>query len=598
MIKSPFTSSPTMDHHAKKKHALSSKEEVALLNMIQFDMDKCLSLQATINQETTILSMFKGYLEREQHGKYLPLLPLYIQMKQNPSYYDNSLYGEKKFEIECFLKMITFARFIRTEGFRNYIVNTIRYLKQTQPTLQIPAICPPIMDTKLSNSSLVSDVSFGATTSSLDDAATIVSSTGSSIRTLGDTIYDQHVVDELLNSEEDEGEETEKEHRYDRVNALLRGSDADELSSDTASSDDEEEEPTRYNQGRKENFSSKTYDTILTNYKTRHLIPSTLLNIKAVSDFVLSVGRVNSGNMVDPNLFKTKVELKSALFLSFQHIHLLEYLEQDSPDWDIVYTIPSTVDYVSSCKNIPVSVHREFIMKGGGSFSFQINSSKQALLNDLPLEKTHKWKFQVILPYSCHEVFQMLDQHNFNMRVSKQRHSKTSCNNNDILDPHQNNPGGRDFYCHEEGVNISSQGSSIFRFGTSADSKTLNCLETLFYDPQKNQYLHLSKSLGYDSIQNVTENSWGIKMLTITKITNCLTRVCECGFMYFGDTGTKDYFLSPLLTTKDKPGTIYPNLVCNLFDLKRELDFGTQHNTNALRIKCLNLNDSKVLEKR
>ncbi|KAG2381684.1 hypothetical protein C9374_006068 [Naegleria lovaniensis] len=626
----------------------------------------------------TLLSLFKSFLERDCNGRFVPLLSLYLQMKQNPAYYEQALYAEKKKEIESFLRREAFPRFVRSDDFKSHVAKRMRSLKSIPSSsskgsgdnsnLAINSGTVTMINhstqikRQASNSSTQGKLNSSSNTtlsvqsaSTLDDASTLVGSNQSNhSHQLYHALQQQPSTptSSLVSSVNLEAPYSPNlassspnmtsNHESDafEMKASKKDDAADEDDDEENHEDEEEEDDadtesttttttTSSTSGSYQHYQFSVDSTSQTlslpqskSSKSRHSVSRhhALLSNKAVMEYLHAIA--SPMDISTEPLFKTQVEMKSALFFSMDHLSFVKDFENDTPAWEIVYTIPSSTEAVASNKLIPAQIHKDYLSRGGGVFTLQACSPKnnfQRVLNDLSLEKTYKWKYQTFVPYPHHEVFNMFEQCNFNtcLKGCKKQNKMTRQLGTELFDPHfsVSGSGGRDFYCYEEKINLSS-GNSLFKFGSS--QKTLNLLCSNFYDTDKNEYIFCLKSQGFDQSSGTTnievaDNVWGVKCITITKITNNLTRVNECGFMYFGENSTKDYFLSPLFNTsnKDKSSFFYNALVMGSEEMiKRELERASSYSnskhkpsaaqkksSNSIRHQCLTQNETVVAKR-
>ncbi|KAF0985077.1 hypothetical protein FDP41_000116 [Naegleria fowleri] len=619
----------------------------------------------------TLLSLFKSFLERDCSGRFVPLLSLYLQMKQNPSYYEQSLYDEKKKEIESFLRREAFPRFVRSDDFKSHVAKRMRSLKSIPSSststskggnmLHIGAVPMIHSTTRIkrqtsnnsqgkanSSSNMILSVQ-SVSSSTLDDSTGTLASSNQSNQS--HQLYHalQPSTPTSVNLEApyspslaSSSPNTTSSHHESDAFAMKMSK------KDDAADDDEEEDEERHEEDEDADSESTTTTTTTSSTsgsyqpysfnvsdsttssqqslglpsrpqsKSRHSVSRhlALLSNKAVLEYLHAIG--SPMEISTEPLFKTQVEMKSALFFSMDHLSLVQDFENDSPAWEIVYTIPCSIETVSSNKFIPAQIHKDYLNRGGGVFTLQACSPKnnlQRVLNDLSLEKTYKWKYQTFVPYPHHEVFHMFEQCNFNpcLKGCKKQNKMSRQLGTELFDPHfsVSGSGGRDFYCYEEKIQLSS-GNSLFKFGNS--HKTLNLLCSNFYDTEKNEYVFCLKSQGFDQSNSTIEladNVWGVKCLTITKITNNLTRVNEYGLMYFGESSSKDYFLSSLfnVSNKDKSSFFYNALVMGSEEMiKRELERASSYNSkhkqsvqkkssNTIRNQCLHQNEALVAKR-
>jgi len=561
------TTTPTTTPTTTRPRAKSfTKDERFFLKNFKFDFDKC--LMTTHGPNLDVLNMFKSYLQKDNSGRSIPLLSLYLQIKQNPSYYENSLYFEKKMEIEHHLKQDVFPRFIRTEEFRQFIVHKIRSLKKhsllsqatthsstttspnTEPNHNTPTTATnslltasstltddstiqsvvAIHDRLVENNShqegtsvLSSSPNYSEPSSSSSPSleTTIVASTNNEASS--SPITQQKEVDDAnltaFNQEVVDSNDNEEEDSEDTLSSCTTSSSTNSSGHkrDCKPAGVTPEELEMFNQAmrrRKHKHTQSTNDG-----------STSIFNNKAVMEYLET--RFGSVALrLDICLFRTLAELKSSLFFSFDHLYGLELLDMDAPDWEVIYTIPATQDIVSQFKGISSSIHKDFLAKGGGSFTFQMCTGREQLYHrvmpDLSLDKTYKWKYHTFVPYSHHDAAALFtslrDEKKYPVSPGLDIWEPTA-----ISDDEFSNRGGRDFYCYDEKISIpTSTNNSFFKFNSS--SRGLNMVMTNFYDSKRNQYVQLMKSLGYEST-DLHDNTWGMKMMTVTKINNNLSKV-------------------------------------------------------------------------
>ncbi|EFC46361.1 hypothetical protein NAEGRDRAFT_79171 [Naegleria gruberi] len=600
-----------ISHHTGKK---VTKEERSIFKHYSFDMESCLSAStmeandsSSVYAQQTILSLFKHFLESDSDGRYIPLLSLYLQMKHNPSYYDNLLYAEKKWEIECFLKHDAFPRFIRTDAFKLHIINRLRSIKKSNSYLTSPRNTESSTTLSIHSDHFNNLIlgraaahspanSYSATQSSIDDS-TFIGSTDSN------AILDIKLSDESSLS----SRHTDTEYSTLKDTSKLDGEregNSFAITNHNSDEDDEEESADTNSTATSTSGVSFNHHHHFENRSHRRKSKDNifLLSNRNVSEFLNMLAiPVRSER---ESLFKSLAEMKSSLFLSEEHMNYMNSLMADSPDWDIVYTIPSNMEAINSNKCIPNHVHKDYLSRNGGTFTFSMISKNvnRKIHHDLPLDKTSIWKYHSYLPFTHHEVFQMLEKNHF--IISKKKKSKDNQLGTDLLDPHFNVHGGnRQFYCYDEILNVpSSSGSSLFSRFSGSNGKELNMLATNFYDSQRSEYVVCVKSEGYDnSSMDVIDNTWGLKIMKITKITNTLTKLSECGCMYFGDANTRDFFLSNLVNTsqKDKKTFMYNALILGCLEIKMEISQTSNSKLSQqsisktispIRAKCLTMN--------
>ncbi|KAL9642530.1 hypothetical protein ABK040_011097 [Willaertia magna] len=532
-----------------------------------FDFDKCM-------QNENIYNLFKQHLNKENEGKFLQLLEIYKHMTNNPSYYESTLYSEKKREIHYRLKEDSFIRFIRSDSFRNYLSK----MKEKYNT------------TGNGNNGY----GYGSTS------------------TAGFTTNANHhsprnrklvIVPEDNNNNSGIGNDNNTTQRSPRKEPLTIDSSLTLLNNDfnnlnfnntNHSSIDMEDYLLKRERGSLPELNStvnnnNTQNIIYQNHKSVGFIDSNnnttkhLLEYTPYHAFLETLGEYadTSLNLVFPYMLK---DFKASS-LTWKDLRFLEQIEKDSPYWKIVEHVEN------NNTNIKVnnSFHLNFLKLGGGDAMALGNHAKHLWKTstnvsptDLPLDKVLKFKTVYYVPFSHHDAFHILETNKVHVKIDRQHQAIST--GRQFFVPEE---GIRDFYCYDDKLVV--PGLKLNK------NRILNMLGTNFYDEKNQRYVVIVKSQGYEEAQS-DDISYGLKFVSFTKITNNLTRITECGFVYMGGLLTKEVFTTMLL--KGRIVDMYQNLVKLSDDYCKDKNGIPKLNEedDGYRVLCLKEN-AKIINK-
>ncbi|KAL9642492.1 hypothetical protein ABK040_011059 [Willaertia magna] len=499
----------------------------------KFLKDWLFDFNSCLSTDDNIFLLFKDFVKKENEGRFVHLVDVWKQINLNPTYYESSLHNEKKFEIECRLKQDAFPRFIRSNTFQQYITQKKNQLMNSGD------------DKQTSNISSTSTFNIPEIRPSIEGTAG------------GD-------IAKTDSNEENEDEEEEDES--------------------TTSSED---------------YSSST------NTNTSSLIDYQTTLPQQVSSYLFSIGTPCAlSKVLSKLIFPYQLKDFQSPSLTFDDLNFMENLALDNPHWNYTSHIPASETTITAYKSqVKKEVHKQFLQNGGGDVNLATGHckylrglyAKTKSTSDLPLEKVLTFKLTMYLPYSHHDVFHAMETREGKKRYDPQSNVQKS--GNELFKPINNKESEkecdekRDFYCYSEKILIPTFKLSSNRY--------LSLMSTNFYDTNKQQYVILAKSRGFDEDGTNSKeegNSYGIKLITYTKVTNNLTKFEECGVLYMGGMFSKQSIA--VLLFKDRLKGLYGNVINVMEEAKKNKFPKMTFESDGYRTVVLDENDENIVKYR